>query len=203
MQEIILNNNEFINDLKQYGKKVNFNKDYNPVSYENSDKYFYIILSGKIKIFNLNIQTSREQTLYMLSKGDVFDPLVLLDGLPHEVMSEVLEEGEAIELPIYIVREWLNSNPQFKSFFLPYISRQLRNVEELATDLSLLSTSERLTKLILKDIESSGELLRGLSHTEMGNLIGTVRHVIERHLKENKIIKKDDILKKRGVKKWM
>jgi len=118
----------------------------------------------------------------------MFDSIILLDGMPHDVMTDILEEGTAIEIPIYKVREWMKNNESFKSYLLPYISRQLRNLEELSSDLSLLNTSERLTKLIIKDIENNGELLKGLSNTEIGNLIGTVRHVIERHLKNNQII---------------
>lgn len=189
-EQIILQNKSFFNELQEYGKSVKFTKENNPISYENTDKYFYIIISGRVKIFNMNMTTNREQTLFLLGRGDMFDTIVLLDGKPNDIMTEVLEDGEAIQIPIERVRTWMETHSSFKSYLLPYISRQLRSLEELSTDLSLLNTSERLTKLIIKDIESSGELLRGLSHTEMGNLIGTIRHVIERHLKENQIIKK-------------
>ena len=193
MQNLDLSANlqpSFLQELQKIGKQIPFTKEYNPISYENSDKYFYIILSGKIKVYNLNFETNREQTLFLLHRGDMFDSIVLLDGLSHDILTDVIEEGEAIQLPIERVREWMKTNKSFQAYLLPYISRQLRNLEELSTDLSLLDTSQRLTKLILKDIESSGELLRGLSNTEMGNLIGTVRHVIERHLKKNNIVKK-------------
>jgi len=187
-------NRNLVFELQEYGRQITFTKKNNPITYENSNKYFYILFSGKIKIYNLNFETNREQTLYMIGKGDMFDTLVLLDGQDHDILTEVIETGTAIEIPIDKVREWLDHNESFKSYFYPYVSKQLRNIEELATDLSLLDTSERLTKLILKDIEMSGELLRGLSHTEIGNLIGTVRHVVERHLKKNNILKERKML---------
>lgn len=183
-------NKSLVSELKEFGSYISFTKKDNPLTYENSEKYFYIIFSGKLKVYNINFETNREQTLFLLSKGDMFDTLVLLDGLPHDILTEVLEDGTAIQLPIDKVRDWLNNNESFKSYFYPYISKQMRNIEELATDLSLLDTSERITKLILKDIEMSGALLKNLSNREIGNLIGTVRHVIERYLKKNNIIKK-------------
>lgn len=198
LQEI---NKTLVSELQEFGSYIDFTKKDNPLTYENSEKYFYIIFSGKLKVYNINFETNREQTLYLLSTGDMFDALVLLDELPHDILTEVIEDGTAIQLPISKVRDWLDNNESFKSYFYPYISKQLRNIEELATDLSLLDTSERITKLILKDIEMSGELLRGLSNTEMGNLIGTVRHVIERHLKKKNIIRNvnsDTIVKKEG-----
>jgi CRP-like cAMP-binding protein len=64
----------------------------------------------------------------------------------------------------------------------------MRSIEELATDLSLYSTSERLIKLILNNITPKGikSLLHNLSRTEIANLIGTVRHVVDRHINELK-----------------
>jgi DNA-binding transcriptional regulator LsrR (DeoR family) len=60
-------------------------------------------------------------------------------------------------------------------------------MEELSSDLSLYSTSERLIKLLLQNLDPNNimkyNLLQGLSNTEIAKLIGTVRHVVERHLK--------------------
>jgi len=66
----------------------------------------------------------------------------------------------------------------------------MRYLEETLTDISLYSTSERLIKLIVEDYNPSNifrfKILDGLSHTDSANLIGTVRHVVERHLKDLK-----------------
>jgi len=186
---ITLSNN-FIEELNKHGKKIHFNKQDNPINYINSQSKFYIILSGKIKVFNINFETNREQTISLLTRGDMYDIVVLLDGKEHDLMTEVIEKGIAIELQLSIVKEWLKTNEAFRSYILPYISKRIRDLEELSSDLSLLTTYERLTKLILKDIDQSGNILKGLSHKEIGNLIGTVRQVVERHLKENNIVLK-------------
>ena len=88
----------------------------------------------------------------------------------------------------FLFNNLLKTNDAFQSYILPYIGKRIKDLEELSSDLSLLTTYERLTKLILKDIDNSGQLLKELSHKEIGNLIGTVRQVVERHLKENNII---------------
>ena len=63
----------------------------------------------------------------------------------------------------------------------------MRGLEELATDMSLYSTSQRLIKLLLQNSDPTNRakynILQGLSNTQIANLIGTVRHVVERHLK--------------------
>ncbi|HFC03577.1 MAG TPA: helix-turn-helix domain-containing protein [Nitratifractor salsuginis] len=66
----------------------------------------------------------------------------------------------------------------------------MRHVEELAADLTLLDTRERLIKLIVENIEKSRHtgqnMLENLSHAEIAKLIGTVRHVVDRHIKQLK-----------------
>ena len=62
----------------------------------------------------------------------------------------------------------------------------MRHTEELATDLALHSTQERLIKLILKNLSPNKNhkfsLIHNLSHIEIAKLLGTVRQVVERHL---------------------
>ena len=150
-------------------------------------RYFYIVVSGKIKSYQLNLDNGKEQTIFVYREGDMFDTIVLLDGEPHDVMYEALEDSELLQLPIEEVRHLLHTNESFNRMFFPYLAKQMRHMEELATDLSLYSTSERLIKLLLQNLDPNNrlkyKLIQGLSNTEIAKLIGTVRHVVERHLK--------------------
>ncbi len=150
-------------------------------------RYFYIVISGKIKSYQLNFDNGKEQTIFVYREGDMFDTIVLLDGQPHDVMYEALEDSELLQLPIEEVRHLLQTNESFNRMFFPYLAQQMRHMEELATDLSLYSTSERLIKLLLQNLDPNNrlkyKLIQGLSNTEIAKLIGTVRHVVERHLK--------------------
>ena len=178
----------FEQQFLQYGKIISFKKKETPFLGDELLKKFYIVLKGKIKSFQMNLETSKEQTLFVYRAGDMFDTLILLDGKPHEVLYEVIESAEVLELPIEKVREWLKTNEKFNRHFFPYIASQMRHSEELASDLSLYSTSERLSKLLLQNMNPNDDhyyqLLQNLSKTEIAKLLGTVRNVVERHLKE-------------------
>jgi len=178
----------FEEQFLKYGKIISFKKKETPFLDNELSKYFYIVLNGKIKSFQINLENSKEQTLFVYRQRDMFDTLILLDGKPHDVLYEVLESVELLELPIKKVREWLRANEQFNRHFFPYIASQMRHTEELASDISLYSTSERLSKLLLQNINPNDhhyyQLLQNLSKTEIAKLLGTVRNVVERHLKE-------------------
>ncbi|RUM72784.1 MAG: Crp/Fnr family transcriptional regulator [Sulfurovum sp.] len=157
-------------------------------------RYFYVVKSGKVKNYQLNLDNGKEQTLYIFREGDMFDTVTLLDGEPHDVMYEVIEACELLQFPIDFVRDLLK-HPEFNKRFFPYIAKQMRHIEELATDMSLYSTAERLIKLIIQDRDPKSifrfNILEGLSHSEVANLLGTVRHVVERHLKA---LKEDSLI---------
>jgi len=178
----------FEQEFIKYGKIVSFKTREIPFSVDELSSFFYIVLKGRIKSYQINLNSSKEQTLFVYRQGDMFDTITLLDGKPHEVLYEVLESVELLELPIQKVREWLRTNEQFNRHFFTYLASQMRYTEELASDLSLYSTLERLSKLLLQNINPNDkhhfQLLQNLSKTEIAKLLGTVRHVIERHLKE-------------------
>ncbi len=174
-------------EITRFTQRLSVKKGETLFSSDELMRYFYVVISGKIKTYQLNFDNGKEQTIFVYREGDMFDTIVLLDGQPHDVMYEALEDSELLQLPIEEVRHLLRTNESFNRMFFPYLAQQMRHVEELATDLSLYSTSERLIKLLLQNLDPNNrlkyKLIQGLSNTEIAKLIGTVRHVVERHLK--------------------
>lgn len=178
-------------EISRFTKRVSFSKGETLFTDGELEKFFYVIQQGKIKTYQLNLNNGKEQTIFILRKGDMFDTIVLLDGQVHDVMYEALENTDAIEMPIEFVRDLIENNSTFNKLFFPYLAKQMRSMEELATDLSLYTTEERLVKLLLQNLDPNNlmkyNLIHGLTHTEIANLIGTVRHVVERHIKKLKL----------------
>lgn len=150
---------------------------------------FYILLQGRVKITRQNLETGRELSLFLLGPGDGFNIVSLLDGGRHEVIAVTLDPVIAVSVPIATWHNWLDSYPCLRNAMRHYIDQQMRQLSELATDLALHDTMARLAHLILHNYEQSRanprrDLLHGLSHEELAHLIGTVRVVVNRLLKE-------------------
>ncbi len=177
-------------DIVRFGKTIRFGKGEALFGGDDLLEHFYIVRSGKIKNYQLNLDNAKEQTIFIFRAGDMFDIFVLLDGEPHDVIYEGLEPGEVLRLPMAMVREMVDKNPEFRKRLFPYIAKQMRHIEEIANEMALYSTSDRLIKLLLKNLDPTDifryNILEGLSHSEIAKLIGTVRHVVERHLKSLK-----------------
>lgn len=177
--------------LFEQKREIIVEKGESPFTFIDTQKYFYFILSGKIKISQINTDTSKEQTIQLLTRGDMFDVVTLLDGMSHEYIATALEPTKMVQLPISSVRERINTDPEFNRFFFPYLGRQMRSLENLAVDLSLYDVYQRLLRLIARNVQQNDEgfdlhLINDLSHEELAALVGTVRKVLNRNLQKLK-----------------
>ena len=167
-----------------------------PFTGDETLRYFYFILSGKIKISQIHPLSSKEQTTHLLSRGDMFDVVTLLDSDRHDYIATALERSEIVQVPIGHIREKIDTDPAFKRFFFPYLARQMRQMGDLAVDLSLYDVYHRLLRLIERNMEvtedkSELHLINDLSHEELAALVGTVRKVLNRNLQK---LKQDGII---------
>lgn len=177
-------------------KDLYFKKGEDPLSSANTLKYFYFVMSGKIKIYDIDFETSKEQTLYMLSHGDMFDVVSLLDKKPNQYISEVLEDTHVIQVPLADVEQMILDDAKFRQYFYHYVASQLKAMEDLAVSLSFYDVYQRVLQLFAKftkttDGESKLQIINNLSHDDLASMVGTVRKVLNRTIQR---LKKDGII---------
>ena len=194
--ELLDNTNKtFEEEFYKYAEPFEYKKGASPFYPDDLLKYFYIVMDGRVKTYQINFQTNKEQTLFIYKRGDMFDVISLLDGKPHEVIYEIIEDANILRLPIEKVRYWLENDVAFSKKFFPYLAAHMRYMEDLATELSLYDTKERFLNLLVQNLNPNNkfryQLLQNLSNSEIAKLLGTVRHVIERSIKQ---LKADNII---------
>ncbi|MCM4160802.1 Crp/Fnr family transcriptional regulator [Antarcticibacterium flavum] len=163
----------------------------------NSEKlffHFFIILSGRVKMYQVEKNGDKEVTLFLLTQNDAFDLFCLIDGCKHHVYYECLDEVKVLAAPMEKLRLWLNSHPVVYKNLLTYTGRHLRLLENFVTDISFKDIPTRLIKLLLRNINSTSNLhlINDLSNKEIAYLIGSTGAVINRHLQ---ILKKNGSIK--------
>lgn len=150
---------------------------------------FHVIVSGRLKVFQMHPVTGREHTIFMFSHGDVFDVLYLMDSESHDVYWEAIDDIELLTLNIAEMRQWIFKTPSAQNAVLSYLAHRMLMLEEASTDIALHSTLVRLANLILRNINGTShklELINNLPNEEIAGLIGTTRAVVNRHLQELK-----------------
>ena len=172
-------------------KDLYFKKGQDPLSSTDTMKYFYFVMSGKIKIFQVDLQTAKEQTLYLLSRGDMFDVVSLLDSKPNQYISEVLEDTHIIQVPLEDIKNMLNNDVEFKQYFYAYLASQLKSMENLAVSLSFYDVYQRVLQLFSRfthtvDGKAQLKVINNLKHDDIASLVGSVRKVVNRSLQRLK-----------------
>jgi len=160
---------------------------------------FYILLEGRLEITKINPTTGKELTLAILSQGDVYDVLSLMDGQVHNVTPVALDDIKLFSAPIEEVRSWIENHPEFNKKFMPYLSKRIRAKEALTADLGLYDTPTRLARLVMryasqekkyqKDGGSSEidiTLLHNFTNEALARMISSARQVVNRHLQAMK-----------------
>ena len=177
-------------------KKLFFKKGENPLSSADTLNYFYFIMEGKIKIFDIDFNSSKEQILYILTHGDMFDVISLLDGKTNQYISEVLEDTIIIQVPLEDVKLMILKDEKFRQYFYTYIASQLKSMEDLAISLSFYDVQQRVLQLFARfthtvNGESKLKVIENLSHDDIASMIGSVRKVVNRSLQR---LKQDGII---------
>jgi len=195
-QQLVLQEIEKSPVALSHKRDLYFKKGEDPLAHTNTLKYFYFIMSGKIKIYDIDFETSKELTLYMLSRGDMFDTVALLDGKPNEYISEVLEDAHVIQVPLSDVKEMILNDPDFRQYFYAYIASQLKSMENLAVSISFYDVYQRVLQLFArftKTVDGKPQLhvVDNLKHDDIASMVGSVRKVVNRSLQK---LKQDGII---------
>lgn len=180
----------------QKQKELHFEKGEDPLSSVDTAKYFYFIMDGKIKIYDIDFNNSKEQILYILSHGDMFDVISLLDSKPNQYISEVLEPTRVIQVPLEDVKQMILEDEKFRQYFYSYVASQLRSMEDLAVSLSFYDVYQRVLQLFARftqtiDGKSQLRVIDNLSHEDIAAMVGSVRKVVNRSLQK---LKQDGII---------
>ena len=195
-QQLILKEVEKSPFVSKTQKKIYLKKGEDPLNNIDTKNYFYFVISGKLKIYQIDFKTSRELTLYMLSRGDMFDVVSLLDANPNQYISEVLEDTELIRLPLEEVQEMILQDNAFRQLFYSYLAGKLKSMENLAVSLSFYDVYQRVLQLFtnftyMKDNKPTLKIIDNLNHEEIASMVGTVRKVVNRSLQR---LKKDGVI---------
>ena len=148
----------------------------------------HVIISGRLQIAQVNPETGRMVTLFLLAAGDAFDMLQLLTGSPCQGIVVARDNLDLLTLDMDDMRNLISTHPEINRSFLPYLGHQMRSLSDLAGDLALHDTETRLAHLIMRHIDEKDPqqshltLINDLSHEVLAEMIGSVRAVVNRQL---------------------
>lgn len=175
-----------ISILKQIGKKeVLFSEG-------EEAKGFYVILSGKIKLYKISSE-GKEQILHVVSEPDAFAEAALFVEGSYPAFAEALIDSRVLFIPKRDFIQLIEKNPRLSINMIVSLSHYLRRFASLIEELSLKEVSSRIAKYLIdlslrsaKEGKNLGEVELDLSKTQLASKLGTISETLSRTLAKMK-----------------
>ncbi len=139
----------------------------------------YLIASGLVKRFKLSAE-GKEQVLKLLGPGESFNEVPVLDGGPNPAGSVALEDTVVYALRRQDLLRLVEETPSLAMALLQVLAARLRHLVGLVEDLSMRHVMGRVARLLLDQPEA----VERLTHQELAAMVGTVREVFSRAMRE-------------------
>jgi CRP/FNR family cyclic AMP-dependent transcriptional regulator len=191
-------------DLKEIVKvaiRQVYKKDNMILVEEEVGSTMFIILDGRVKISRIS-EEGREVILSILSEGDFFGEMSILNGQTRSANVVTLEDSEILVIRREDFLHMLHNYPQIAINLLKELAHRLRRSDSQIKSLSLQNATGKVASTLLRIADDSGKIYMGQveiprlpPQQDLANMAGTSRETISRVLKA---LEKRGYVKKQG-----
>jgi CRP-like cAMP-binding protein len=145
----------------------------------------FLVKNGRVKVVLIG-EDGREVILGILTVGDHFGELSLIDGHPRSAHVIAMDDAQLIVLRREDFRRRVVESPQVAWALLVEISRRLRRADEQIGSLVLLDVDGRIARLLLDAAAESGgpTIEKRLTHQTIAQMIGASRETVSRAMRQ-------------------
>lgn len=148
----------------------------------------FVIKVGQVKISTPSPE-GEETILAILTDGEFFGELSILDGKPRSASATAMEATQALTLNRNDFLDVLRAEPELAIEILAALSNRLRRTDLLLEDAFFLDLPTRLAKQLLElaekhglETDSSVEIALRLTQQDLANTVGASRESVNRLL---------------------
>jgi len=182
-----LKKSELFSSLKDEELR-NISKIFEEVSYKNnetifaegdpSDK-FYLVAEGSVKVLKHTV-VGKDIILEMMSPGDIFGGVAVLDRKPFPATAQAMESTKVIMISRLNLIKIMEEYPVLKLEIVKHFSDKLRDAHEMLKNIATERVEKRVASLLLKLSEKVGIKDRDytiidfpLTRQEISEMVGT------------------------------
>ncbi|MFC1538808.1 Crp/Fnr family transcriptional regulator [Candidatus Latescibacterota bacterium] len=150
----------------------------------------FIILKGKVKVTTFS-ESGKEVIFSILSEGDFFGDMSLMDGKPRSATVISIEDSELRLIRRNDFIKLVEKHPRIALKLLEELTSRLRKADERIESLAIHDVTGRLAGVLLQlaeefsDTQDKSILIKSRpTHQELANMVGTTRETVTRILKQ-------------------
>jgi len=152
----------------------------------------FAIVRGRLKVSSCG-PDGRDVVLGIMSEGEVFGEIALLDGGMRSATCTAIEACELLAIERSQFLQMLEQTPAIAVKLLHVLSGRLRRLSQRSEDAAFLDVPSRLARSLLDLASRFGErtssttgvyIALKLSQQELGDLVGATRESVNKHLSD-------------------
>lgn len=168
-----------LHDISNYFEEVTFgNNDTIFNEGDPSDK-FYLVAEGSVKVLKHTVM-GKDIILEMMSPGDIFGGVAVLDKKPFPASAQAMESTTVIRISRQNLLKIMEDCPTLKLDIVKYFSNKLRDAHEMLKNIATERVERRIASLLLKLSEKIGvdegsyrKINFPLTRQEISEMVGT------------------------------
>ncbi len=173
-----------LDQLEQISQEISFGRNA-PIFWEGDEgNGFYIVASGKIKIFKLSPE-GKEQILHIYGPGQPFGEVPVFAGQHFPANAQAVEKSSLLFIPRQAFIDLITAHPSLALNMLAMLSTRLRQFTVQVENLSLKEVPGRLASYLiyLSEEQNNSDTLRlPISKGQLASLLGTIPETLSRIL---------------------
>lgn len=171
-----------LRDIRKIAVKKDVNKGETIFFEGDACNGFYLVVSGKIKIFKLSLE-GKEQILHFFGPGEPIGEVPVFSGQPFPANAEAVAKSHLTFFPRQAFVDLISDNPSLSLNMLAILSKRLRQFTVQIENLSLKEVPARLASYLTYLAEEQGEtdaVTLTISKGQLASLLGTIPETLSR-----------------------
>ena len=171
-------------DLSMIVKDQIFNRGQIIFSEGDDGTGFYVVISGRVKIYKLSSE-GKEQILHIFGSGEPFGEVAVFAGRHFPANAEAMEKSRMFYFSRDSLLALIGRNPSLALHMLAVLSMRLRQFATLIDDLSLKEVPGRVAAYLLylsEQKDGSVDLELSITKGQLASLLGTIPETLSRIL---------------------
>lgn len=149
-------NDEELKEIQPYLIKENFKKKQEIFSEGDTSEWFYILISGKVKITKMSVD-GREIIIELISPPDFFGGFAVLKGFPYPANAVAMEDSHVIKISRHNLLKVIDRFPNVMYDMTANLGDRIREFHDTLKNIALERVESRIAALLLKLADKTGE----------------------------------------------
>ncbi len=150
----------------------------------------YFVIQGQVRLIRGSVE-GREHVLRVLGPGATFNDIAVFDGGPNSDGAVAVGPTTVGFIPKAAMATLIDRHPQVARAALKLLSSRQRALGSVVEDLALRDVATRVARLLLACmgqhehiVDQAPSACTRITHQEIASMVGSVREVVQRVLKE-------------------